>query len=207
MLGGGYSKDIERIVLVNAFMFLVRVAAPSFTIGFLALTPAYVLQMPWAFLSSMFVHDDFMHIFVNMFFGVMMFGSYLEQLIGRREFIRTYFLGGLAAGLLYVAVSLAFGLPDPRTPAIGASGAVYAIIGALVMLRPNMRIYLYFLFPIPLWMFASFYMLYSMFVIPLGATGGVAVTAHLGGLIFGLYMGSRFKKRIAEPVYYNVRYY
>jgi uncharacterized protein len=203
----GYSKVIQDIVLVNALMFIVSMSFGDFVISHLALQPMSVFSRPWTFLTSMFLHANFWHIFFNMFFGVMMFGGNLYELIGKREFLRVYFLGGLAAGLFYVGVSLAFGIPNPRTYAIGASGAVFALIGALVMLRPNQQILLYFLFPMPLYVFAGLYILYSIFAIPLDATGTVAVTAHLGGLLYGLYIGRRYKRGFAEPVYYSVRYY
>jgi membrane associated rhomboid family serine protease len=201
------SMVIEYLILANAFMFIVRLAAPKLVLMYLALTPAYVLTMPWTLVTNMFIHADISHIFFNMFFGVFMFGTYLERLIGEREFTRVYLLGGVAAALFYVFMSLVFRIPDPLSPAIGASGAVFAVIGALVVLRPNMRIFLYFLFPMPLWVFASFYILYSVFMIPAMGTGGVAITAHLGGLIAGLAFGRRFKGRVQPQEYAYVRYY
>ncbi len=197
-------RVIEYLILANAFMFMVTVAVPELAIRYLAVTPDRVLQMPWTLVTNMFVHAGVMHLFFNMFFGVLMFGGYLERIIGEREFLRVYFLGGLAAALFYVLLALGFGFPDPSTPAVGASGAVFAVIGALVMLRPNMQIFLYFLFPMPLWVFAGFYVLYSIFAIP--TMGGVAVSAHLGGLLAGLYFGLK-NKGGGEPEYQYVRYY
>ncbi|MBD3388479.1 MAG: rhomboid family intramembrane serine protease [Candidatus Altiarchaeales archaeon] len=202
------SRVLEYIILANAFMFIVRLAAPGFAIDYLALTPAYVLRMPWTLLTNMFIHADLMHIFFNMFFGVWMFGTYLQRIIGEKEFTKVYFAGGVAAAFFYIFMSLAFGIPDPRTAAVGASGAVFAVIGTLVVLKPNMTIYFNFFFPMPLWVFASFYLLYSIFAIPaMGDGGGVAVTAHLGGLIAGFIFGQKYKKGHREPEYTYVRYY
>jgi hypothetical protein len=208
MYGMFRSRVIEYLILANAFMFIVALVLPEkVVLDYLALTPAYVFARPWTLITNMFVHADFMHIFFNMFFGVFMFGTYLERIIGEREFTKIYFIGGLAAALFYVFMSLVFGMPNPTVPAVGASGAVFALIGALVMLRPNMTIFLYFLFPMPLWVFGLFYILFSIFTIPAMGGGGVAVTAHLGGLLVGLILGRQYRRSASPPEYTHVRYY
>jgi uncharacterized protein len=208
MYGTGSGRVIEYIILANALMFILGLAAPGWAMDNLALTPADMLGRPWTLFTSMFLHAGFEHILLNMFFGVFMFGTYLERIIGEREFAKVYFAGGIAAGVFYTLMSLAFGLPDPRTSAVGASGAVFAVIGALVVLRPNMQLYLYFLFPMPLWVFASLYLLYSVFAIPTMVGGGTAISAHAGGLIAGILFGRIYKDRVQEPPQYAyVRYY
>jgi len=206
MYGRVKSRVIEYLILANAFMFIVRLAAEDWVMEYLALTPAYVMKMPWMLITNMFLHADFEHILFNMF-AVLMFGTYLQRIIGGEEFTKTYFIGGLAAGLFYVFMSLAFHLPSPMISAVGASGAVYAIIGALVVLRPNMRIYLYFLFPMPLYVFAGLYLLYGLVAIPTNLGGTTAVTAHVGGLIAGIIMGRMYRRKYQEQAYTYVRYY
>jgi membrane associated rhomboid family serine protease len=72
---------------------------------------------------------------------------------------------------------------------IGASGAVYAVAGALVVMVPKLRVLLYFVVPMPLWVvILVFFVLWSF--IP-----GVAWQSHLGGIIFGLAMGFVFRRR------------
>jgi len=207
-MGAGYgSRVIEYIIIANAFMFMVRLAAPGFVVDWLALTPAHVLSMPWTLVTNMFIHADFEHILFNMLFGVWMFGTYLQRMVGEREFTKVYFAGGLAAGLFYVLLSLGLGLPDPRTAAVGASGAVFALIGALVILQPNMTLYMYFLFPMPLWVFAGLYMLYGFVAVPTGLGGETAVSAHIGGLIAGLIMGWKYRRDYRPAEYTYVRSY
>ncbi len=204
---GKITRFIEALLLVNAVMFLVTNASHDLVVYNLGLVPAKLWFMPWMIFTNMFIHYDIWHLFSNMFFGVFMFGTYLERIIGKKRFIRTYFLGGLAASIFYALLSLGIGIPDPRIPAIGASGAVFAVIGALVMLRPNMIIYLNFFFPMKLWVFAGLYMLYSLFAFPASAAGGIAHSAHLGGLLVGLWMGRKYKTSIERPVYSQVKYY
>jgi uncharacterized protein len=210
MFGGLKSRMIEYIIIVNAMFFVLELGKNTsvFAWKYLALTPANVFNMPWTILTSMFMHASFEHILFNMFFGVFMFGTYLERIVGEREFTKVYFLGGIAASLFYVFLSLAFGIPSPNDTAVGASGAVFAVIGALVILRPNLTIYLYLLFPIPLWMFAVGYMIYTVIAIPTDMAGNTAVTAHVGGLLAGLAFGRLYKDKYTEqPQYTYVRYY
>jgi len=205
--GARKSRAIEYLILANGVMFILTLAAPRLAGQYLALTPAYVLSQPWTIITSMFVHADFWHIFFNMFFGLYMFGMYLENIIGEREFLKVYFAGGIAAGIFYVLLSLLFGLPNPLTSAVGASGAIYAIIGTLMVLRPNMPIYFYLVIKMPLWLFGSLYFLYSLLAVPTGLSGNIAVTAHVGGLIAGLIFGQIYRNMPQKPQYTYVQYY
>jgi uncharacterized protein len=207
MLGMARGRAIEYLIIANALMFLLSYAFVDIAHS-LALTPALILSRPWTLLTSMFLHSGFEHIFLNMFFGIFMFGQYLQRLIGEREFLKVYFVGGIAAGLFYVALSLGLSIPPPYSSAVGASGAVFAVIGALVVLRPNMELYVYFLFPVKLWIFAVLYLVCSLFAIPTMMCGGTAITAHVGGLLAGLIMGKMYMNKVYEPPQYTyVRYY
>ena len=105
-------------------------------------------------------------------------------MVGTKNFLITYFCGGILGNILYIL------LGEPYSVAIGASGAVYALAGALVVMMPNLRVLLYFIVPMPLWVvILVFFVLWSF--IP-----GVAWQAHLGGLVFGLIMGFFFRRRL-----------
>jgi len=200
------SRFIQAVLLANLVMYLAANAARPLVIGLFGLIPERVLYMPWMLVTNMFIHADFWHLFTNMFFGLFMFGSYLERIIGERKFMKVYFAGGLAGGLAYMGMSFIFGIPQPHIPAIGASGAVFGVIGALVMLRPNMVIYFNLFFPMKLWIFATIYVLYSLIALPGNFDAGVAHAAHLGGLFIGLYLGKSLK--VPEvPTYTHIKYY
>ena len=203
MFAGLNSKSIETIIILNALVFIIAQGSPGFVRDYLAVTPANIFTMPWTIVTNMFAHISFSHILMNMLFGVFMFGSYLENIIGAKNFLKTYFLGGLFATMFYIVFSLFLGIPNPLTPALGASGAVFSIIGALVILRPNMVIRLYFFIPMKLWMFAGLFMIYSITSIPAG--GGIAHTAHIGGIIYGIMMGKTLKKP-ELPSYTYIKY-
>ncbi|HHQ44517.1 MAG TPA: rhomboid family intramembrane serine protease [Candidatus Altiarchaeales archaeon] len=200
------SRAIEYLIAVNAFMFFLTIALPArFTMEYLALIPSRIMSHPWTFLTSMFVHAGIWHIFFNMF-ALFLFGSYLERLTSTNSFIKTYFIGGFFAAIAYIATAPLLGTWN--VPAVGASGAVFAVIGALVVLRPNMTIYVNLLFPMPLWVFAILYTIMALGSMG-GGMGGVAENAHLGGLLAGIVLGYYFKRNEKPQayVYQGYRYY
>ncbi|MCX6695379.1 MAG: rhomboid family intramembrane serine protease [Candidatus Altiarchaeota archaeon] len=196
------NQAIEYIILANALVFFATFIAPKIVGSLMVLQPITVLHQPWTLLTTMFVHADFSHILFNMI-GLFFFGTYLERIVGEKDFLKTYFIGGLFASLAYTFISLGFGIPDPKTIAIGASGAVSALIGALIMLRPNLTVYLYFLFPMPLWIFGTVFVLMEPFLFP---NASIAYTAHISGLIAGLAFGYYFKKKTTQYYQYEVSY-
>ena len=147
----------------------------------LALYSPDFLRQPWTILTSMFVHAEFWHIFGNMI-SLFFLGRFLLQLVGENRFLAVYFLGGLVGSLLFVALA-------PYSLGIGASGAIFALGGALVMMAPKLRVFIIPIpIPIPLWIAIIIFLLISF--VP-----GIAWQAHLGGLLLGLGAGYYFKKR------------
>ncbi len=167
---------IEFLILANILMFIVTLIRPEL-IGFLGLRSAAFLSRPWTLLTSMFVHAGFWHIFANMF-TLYFFGRYVYQLVGERKFLVVYFLGGLLGGVFYLLMG------SPYIPAVGASGAIFAVAGVLTVMRPRMTVFVFPIpVPIPLWVAViGGFLILSFF-------SYVAWQAHLGGLVFGLAMG------------------
>jgi membrane associated rhomboid family serine protease len=155
---------------------------------YLGLIPYYFTTRPWTVISAMFIHADFWHIFGNMV-TLYFFGMFLVRLIGSNWFILLYFVGGIVGNLLYVL------LGEPLSLVIGASGAIYAVAGALVVIMPKLTVRLYFLIPIPLWVVVLVFFVAWSFI------PGVAWQAHLGGLAVGLIAGFFFRRRIRYDFY------
>ncbi|HEX54940.1 MAG: rhomboid family intramembrane serine protease [Candidatus Altiarchaeales archaeon] len=211
-IGKTYIGAIELIISINVVVFIIEVFAMSmgrfeFILNNFALIPEFIIEKPWTIITSIFLHADAWHLFLNMFV-LYFFGLYLERLVGERNFLRTYFIGGICASAAYLITSFFFDIPPPSVPAIGASGAVFAVMGALVVLRPRLTILVNFFFPMPLWMWAMIYTFIALTDM-LTTMGGVAHNAHLGGLIAGIYLGNKFKRRISGYAhdYFTVRYY
>jgi len=114
---------------------------------YLGLIPYYFSTRPWTLVTSMFIHSGFAHIFSNMI-ALFFFGTFLNRLIGSGRFLLVYFVGGIVGNILYLLLNL-HGL----SLVVGASGAIYAIAGTMVVMVPKLPVRLYFLIPIPLWIF------------------------------------------------------
>ncbi|TES88230.1 MAG: rhomboid family intramembrane serine protease [Dehalococcoidia bacterium] len=170
------------LVIINFVIFFATLIRPEF-IYLLGFQPAAFFSRPWTVVTAMFVHAGFWHIFANML-TLYFFGSYFSRLVGRDKFLFVYFAGGIVGNLLFWA------LASPFAVAVGASGAVFALAGGLVMMRPKLPV---IIFPIPIPM-PLFVAVLGGFVI-LSFLPSVAWQAHLGGLIVGLIAGYIFRKR------------
>jgi membrane associated rhomboid family serine protease len=174
------------IIVLNLIVFLLSfvIVDIEFKMGLL---PHLFTQRPWTLLTSMFLHVEFFHIFSNMLV-LFFFGRIVNKLLGRWRFLAIYFIGGLAGNLLFLWIG------PQNALAFGASGAVYAIAGTLVVLMPNMRIALWGIIPMPLWVFAIIFL--GLLSIPPFAGTNIAWQAHMGGLAVGLVAGLIYKRRM-----------
>jgi hypothetical protein len=114
-------------------------------------------------------------------------GTTLERMFGTREFVLFYLTAALASGLAFLGLSMLQG--DP-TPAIGASGAVMAIMALYAIFFPREEILLFFLLRVQIRFLVIGYLIYDLLPVLQSLGGnpygdGVAHAAHLGGLAFG----------------------
>jgi membrane associated rhomboid family serine protease len=130
----------------------------------------------------MFVHGGFAHILLNMI-SLYFLGSFLIRAVGEKTFLAIFFLGGLAGNVFFVL------LADPYSTGIGASGAIYALGGALAVMLPRVPVIIIPIpVPVPLWVAILIFLLLSF--LP-----GIAWQAHLGGLFLGLIAGFILRRR------------
>ena len=188
------------LIAVNVLIFVITLLRPE-AVYFLALTPAYLSQQPWTIITSMFVHANFLHILFNMI-SLYFLGSFFLRAAGEKSFLTVYFLGGLAGNILYFVlcylVLQGFVPPffgDPFEPAVGASGAIFAVGGALAVMAPSVRVFIIPIpVPMPLWIAIIILLLLSFLF------AGIAWQAHLGGLLAGVIAG--FIIRRGRRMYY-----
>ncbi|MFB6112726.1 MAG: rhomboid family intramembrane serine protease [Halodesulfurarchaeum sp.] len=154
--------------------------------------PLYV----WSWVIAVFAHGGFTHIFFNSIV-LYFFGPVVEQRVGTREFSALFIVSGIVAGLAQVLATM---LTGGTAFVLGASGAIASLFGVLTVLNPNLRIYLYFIIPMPLWVATLLFAAYSVFVSTFGGigAGGVAQFAHLAGLGIGLAYGMYLKAQGAQ---------
>ena len=179
-------SPIMVLIIVNLLLFIMTMIVPEL-VYLLGLQPAGILSRPWTILTSMFIHAGFWHIFANML-TLYFFGSYLSKLVGTNRFLLIYFVGGILGNVLFIL------LAPPLSIAVGASGAIFALAGTLVMIRPKLPVFVFPIpVPIPLWAAVVGGFLILSFLpsfLP-----RVAWQAHLGGLVLGLIAGYIFKRR------------
>jgi len=184
------------LVAVNVLVFMAELIAGGGTIqrgnpiiSFLGLTPVLLWHQPWTMITSMFVHGGFTHIIFNMI-SLYFLGSFLIRLVGEGNFLKVYFLGGIAGNIFYIL------LGPQNIPGVGASGAIFALGGALAIMAPKLPVLVFPIpVPMPLWAAMTLFLVISFFV------RGIAWQAHLGGFLLGLLAGYLFKRRR------RIRYY
>jgi membrane associated rhomboid family serine protease len=185
---GALTPAIKALIIANVVVFLASLVVPTLKLMF-GLSPASVFEQLaiYKLVTYMFLHADVGHILFNML-ALWMFGTDLERTWGTRFFTKYYFVTGIGAGLITVLWTLS-PLPYAETLAysivIGASGAIYGVLLAYGMYFPHRVILLFLLFPVQaryaVMIFGAIAFIFSLDA----GGGGVAHTAHLGGLIVG----------------------
>ena len=205
---------VKNLLIINGLFFLATLAFNK--IDLVDLTDILGLHFITAskfhlyqFVTYMFMHGSFSHVFFNMF-ALWMFGSAIENHWGAKRFLLYYFITGIGAGIVQ-EISWAIELREVLQPQIeiinfggneifskidflnrfvtvGASGAVYGLLLAFGMLFPNAMIYIYFLFPMKAKWFVVLYGVLELFSGIVGSNSGIAHFAHLGGMIFGFFL-------------------
>ncbi|MCK5044039.1 rhomboid family intramembrane serine protease [Candidatus Pacearchaeota archaeon] len=175
---------------------------------FIALQPLSIFQFPWTFLTSMFMHGSFFHLFINMFI-LFNLGGMMEKIIGKKRFLWFYLISGFVAGLLFVFLSYLFGntvlgariFSSPEIFAVGASGAIFAIAGLFMILTPKLKFMIIFLpfFSLPAYIMIPL-VLFGTWLVSSAAKLGIGNTAHLGGLIAGIFYGLYLKKKYPRKI-------
>ncbi len=142
----------------------------------------------WRFFSHALIHADWLHLLVNMYV-LYSFGGLVESVfrsvfgnIGMLYYVLLY-IGGVLFSSLYD-----FGKhkDDPYYNAVGASGAVSAVVFSSILIYPQGGLTIFPIpFSIPSWIFGILYLLYSAYMGKRG-TDNVAHNAHLWGAVFGI---------------------
>ncbi len=185
--GEGELIPIIVLIIVNFVVYLaVNIAQFTNTsiLQYLALSRSTFLIAPWTIFTYMFTHQEFFHILANMV-TFYFYGSFLNRVTGVKTFLTIYLIGGLVGGVFVLLLS------SPYSFTIGASGAIFALGGALAVLTPKLKV---FIFPIPVPMPLWVAILVGFLVLAL--IPGVSWQGHLGGLLFGLAAGWYLRKRV-----------
>jgi membrane associated rhomboid family serine protease len=173
------------ILVICVLFFFVRVIAPAFTFNYLALNPAFVTARPWTLITHIFVHANMEHLFFNMLF-LFFFGTELERRVGESRFLQIFMISGLVAAIGQMVVV-------PTGYMMGASGALYGVMGCLAVIAPEIRVLLFFV--IPLSIRAAVVLFAILDFTMMGSADSIAHMAHITGLLAGLAYGGILKDR------------
>ena len=205
---GGHKPFFAYVLIgLNILVFLFQVTLPAAQQqGFVAtygMIPVEITQGQdyYTMVTNMFLHGGWMHLIGNMLF-LWVFADNIEAIIGKIPFLLFYFCGGICASLAH----LAFDLNSP-VPAIGASGAISAVLGAYLVMFPASRVKIYVLYffrslYVPAIYFLGIWAVQQFIngfisIVPSSAfTSGVAWWAHIGGFIFGVTIGYIIRRRV-----------
>lgn len=188
---------VKNLLIANIIIFLATWMLPevkdftdTYCLLFYFTNPLF---HSWQFITYMFLHADWGHLFFNMF-ALWMFGRTLEYEIGSRRFLLYYFVCGVGAALLQMGV--AWIANDPGTILLGASGAVMGVLLAFGVMHPNEVL---IIFPIPVPIKAKWFVIgYAALELFYGATGrnaGIAHFAHIGGMLWGYLLLLYWKRK------------
>jgi membrane associated rhomboid family serine protease len=149
----------------------------------------------WQLVTYMFLHGDFLHIFMNMLL-LFIFGRELEPVLKTERFLWLYVGCGVLAGLGWIIIS---GSREGDAMCIGASGAAFGVAAAFAALNPRRELTLIiFPIPIPVTMRALTMILIfgsvSMLGLLLFQEGRIAHAAHLAGGVAGYVYGHRARR-------------
>jgi membrane associated rhomboid family serine protease len=167
-------------------IFILQLILGSRFTDLLTLSMGTLLSHPWGIITSIFLHGGFMHLFFNMLV-LFFFGPLLERRIGSKSFLALFFGSGIIAGLAQVMVF-------PASAVIGASGAIFGILGALTVLMPDLKIILYFV-PVKMVYATILFAILDLLPVLTGTADGVAHIAHLAGLAVGLAAGFWYRQK------------
>ncbi|BDZ48699.1 rhomboid family intramembrane serine protease [Frondihabitans sucicola] len=170
MVSSGAPVATYAIIAVSVLLWLVETVSGNTLSNAMAFYTPLTVSQPWRLITTLFVHGSIFHVGFNMW-SVYVFGSMLERQLGRGRFLALYFISGIGGS---VAVSLI----APGVAAIGASGAIFGLLGAFFVIERHMGgrgVQILVLVALNLAI---------GFIIP-----GVAWQAHVGGVIVGAIIG------------------
>jgi len=187
---GMLTPAVRFLLIANTAVFLCQMLIDPLGNGkftfllSLSRTGAENLRL-WQFITYMFLHGGLFHLFLNML-GLFFFGPETERAIGTRRFAVLYFACGILGGVGW----LLFTFLNPAGYCIGASGAIFGILGAFAALFPNRPVTVLVFFVLPLTMKArtlAIAMAVFSLLASVGQPGNIAYSAHLAGGLAGYF--------------------
>ena len=148
-------------------------------------------------ISSMFMHGSPMHLLMNMIILILL-GVPFEDRIGSKSFLRIYLISGFFGSLLTGSISLWNG-DEVDTIHIGASGAVFGIMGAFVLLYPRLEIPMLlgpiFMHRVPVFLSTLVFVAMETLYVALGTSDGIGHGTHMASFIAGVFLAPYYSNK------------
>ena len=179
------------LILINAVVFILQTVYPPLTYIF-ALIPGFIVsgQHLLTLITSMFLHGDFFHLLINMYF-LYIFGSIVEHEMHPFTYLGIYLLSGVIGSfghiLITYTLTLGVDLLAPSIPTIGASGAIFGIMAAYAYLLPRRPVAVYGSGGrgVAIWNMIFLYFALEVIQLFLSLGSNIAHGAHVFGFIGG----------------------
>ncbi len=208
------ANALERLIIIivggNIFYWLLTSLVFGLEITFskqIAFYPkfAHSFVKPWSYLSYIFIHQNLLHLFINMFV-LWGFGRLFIRDYGFRAFLALFFLGGIAGALNYQLVyNLFFHTINeylPPLPLLGASASIMCIVFAYIFRSPEQKLRINADYSIPYVYIAYAFLLVQIVSLVWGGRNIGGELAHLGGALLGIayaYLIRQKSTDISEP--------
>lgn len=180
---------VKWLLIINIAVFLVcmlvtPVAKWVYAWGWIYPVDWLHIGQVWRFVTYQFLHDlgGISHVFFNML-TLYFFGPLMERMWGTRRFLKLYLSAGAAGGVVYSLLA-ALGILG-AAPMVGASGGLYGILGAVAVLFPQMRVYIFGVVPMSMRAMAIMTVIISLLFFATGSNAG-GEAAHLTGMAVGV---------------------
>jgi len=190
----------NRLIIANIIFYVVSLSVLAFLgeqffLDNFAVTPLSVLSGKnlWTLATSMFSHLLFFHVFANMF-SLFFIGNFLEKIIGRKRFFWVYIFAGLTGGIFFALSGLIF---NNNAPGIGASGAIFGLLGILAVLVPYSKIYL---IAGPLILILAQVILNPIVPTEIASVFGMIINILIFAMIFAIFSWNPKIRKFAVPI-------
>lgn len=184
---------VTTLIIINVVVYVLGTLGPSLghvLYGYGAMQAAAVLHgQVWRLITAQYLHAGTWHLLINMI-GLHFLGRPLERMWSPRKFFTIYTLCGLTGNVFYTILG-ATGVVHQHTPAVGASGSIYGLLGIVAVLFPTATVYVYFLFPIKIRTAAMIFGGIAVLSIVSRGENFGGEACHLAGLVFGVWWSMR----------------
>jgi membrane associated rhomboid family serine protease len=184
------TKMVKNILIINIVVFIIQLLVinnypnfPWFEILALWPTETDILNIT-QWITHMFLHANLLHIVINMIVFIS-FGPIVENYLGKK-FLNLYLLAGIVGALLHIIVT------GSTNPMVGASGAIFGVFAATMLIDPDMKVYLFFIIGLKIKWIVPIILISELFS-AFTTVDNVAHYAHIGGALMGFIYITYFK--------------